>query len=220
MGHLVFFDPESQIERKLTRRSEEYIPIRQFSAVTQTAGCLVTNSARERPSVGYFVPAKCSLDAVPAVRFEVLQSQIDLSQGLVPAPCISEMPWSIKLNGKWAVEFVNHRLISDTMCDGDIDFALANYYGSKGHIEELKEVMPFSGVNFEKRSNTTIYLCIAFLWNYWVKSNVKWSARAVEVTELGIKDSMQEDNLRRICKDAGLLNSGQHPGQKKQRTLK
>ena len=234
MGSLEFFDPELQKERSLTRRSEEYVPIRQFIEVTQTAGRLVTNSAKERPTLGYFVPAKCSLDAVPAVRFEVLQkelatdlrgasttkSQIDFRQGLVPAPCISKMRSSIELNGKWAVEFVNDRLIRGTMDEGDIDFALANYYGSKGHIKDLKEVMPFSGVNLEKRSNTRIYLCIAFLWNHWVKSNVTWSARAVEVTELGIRSSMEEDNLRRICKDAGLLNSGQRRGQKKQRTLK
>jgi hypothetical protein len=218
MGSLEFFDPELQKERSLTRESEEYLPISRFSAVKQTAGRLVTNSPRERPSVGYFVPAECSLDAVPAVRFEILhtkiatdrpgasieKSEITLRQGLVPVPCISKMRSSIELNGKWAVEFVNDRLIRGTMDEGDIDFALANYYGSKGHIKDLKEVMPFSGVNLEKRSNTRIYLCIAFLWNYWVKSNVKWSARAVEVTELGIRSSMEEDNLRRICKKIGV----------------
>lgn len=163
---------------------------------------LFTDRVEALPTIGWLVPESQDLRVLPSlgIRFEsAAQPRIVMQLAYVELAKLTTMPGVHRLNQAWA-RGVGEILMRRAWLD-DLTFAMLN----AGHIDltiiDERQDIPGDAIISESAK----WLILAFAWRSWEYRKVKWGARATETVELGIYGSMKEDNLRRICRKAGLL---------------
>jgi len=210
MGTIVFPDPNDN-EEKIWGRDDEnpdYRVVREFLNQPQRAFALLTKSVTESPVEGLFVPTSCSLHLCPAIHLKKIEPKggaphgtIIAYQTVVGSAYLRSLKGVLPLQQNWA-RLLGDDLIIDAVATEDLEFAVWNYLKRTGHDPECRS-RPL--LRYAPDDERIKFLKIALNWQHWEHEKVKWDARAWEVIDSGIVHSMSEDNLRRICKKAGLL---------------